>query len=164
MKKIIVNSGDRFGKLIVIKESLTVNKRRRFYCLCDCGNYVTTQLDSLRTNRTKSCGCWNVDINTLVHTSHGKSFSKLYRIWAGMIQRCTNPNNSKYKDYGGRGIRVCDEWMNFESFYEWAVVGYKHPLTIDRINNELGYTPLNCKWSTRKEQCNNRRPRNKVVI
>lgn len=164
MKKIEVNSGDRYGRLVIINEAETVKKRRRFNCLCDCGNYVTTLLDSLRLNRTKSCGCWNVDINTVKHTKHGKAYLRLYRIWAGMIQRCTNPNRSKYKDYGGRGINICPEWMNFEAFYEWAVIRYEYPLTIDRIDNELGYYPENCKWSTLMEQAQNRRPRKKGVV
>lgn len=83
---------------------------------------------------------------------------RLYRIWANMRTRCNNPNFTKYEDYGGRGIKVCQEWQRFELFYEWAMAnGYADTLTLDRIDNDNGYSPTNCRWVTQTEQCNNKR-------
>jgi len=90
--------------------------------------------------------------------THGKSKTRLYSIWAGIKKRCLNPNSQYYKNYGGRGISVCSEWINFEPFYEWAVnSGYKECLSIDRINNEQGYSPDNCQWADRYTQARNSR-------
>ena len=99
------------------------------------------------------------------HLKHGMRNTRLYNIWRAMRQRCNNPRNSRYSLYGGRGISVCKEWEVFENFYQWAMKsGYKEDLTIDRKNTDGNYEPSNCKWSTQKEQQNNRRNNTFVIV
>ena len=153
-------TGKRFGKLTVIKRVHNEkNKHARWLCKCDCGNEVVVQSQSLKKS-TKSCGCLLVEL----HLTHGQAGTRLYNIWNVMKQRCGNPNNHNYKEYGARGISVCEDWKrSFETFQEWAMkTGYNPDLkrgecTLDRINNDGNYCPENCRWVTMKEQCQNRR-------
>ncbi len=129
-----------------------------WFCKCDCGNYSIVCGDNLKNGAVKSCGCLR---HLATRTTHNFSRTRIYTIWCGMKARCFNVNNPRYKDYGGRGISMCDEWNNsFINFYNWSIQnGYKSSLSIDRINNDLGYFPNNCRWTTAKEQANNRRKR-----
>lgn len=144
-------TGCRFGRLVV--ECRLPEKRAKYLCVCDCGAAVIVEGSNLVSGATKSCGCLRSEVASKRSTKHGGCGTRLYRVWSNMIDRCENPNNKEYNRYGGRGIDICFEWrQDFSKFMEWALEnGYKENLTIDRINNELGYCPSNCQWITREE-------------
>lgn len=151
--------GQKFGKLTVVKYAGTDKQRKSLWqCKCECGNYITTRGTSLRFGSPRSCGCLQKQVVAELKTKHGFSRNRLYRIWKNMKQRCYNPKAQKFENYGGRGVRVCKEWNNYENFHSWAMEnGYEEGLTLDRINNDGDYEPNNCRWVTYSEQSLNSR-------
>lgn len=144
-------TGKRFGRLVVTKYL----GNYRWECKCDCGNITKVASGHLNASRIRSCGCLFLD----TIRKHGLTNSRLYNIREGMVNRCYNPSCHSYKDYGERGIGICEEWRNdFMSFYNWAMAnGYKDNLTIERIDVNGNYEPSNCKWITNGEQSRNKR-------
>lgn len=153
-------TGNKYGMLTVV-ERVDIGKPRAWWrCKCDCGNETITSSDMLKRGNTRSCGCLH-EINRYRRHGNGgrKNRTRLYKTWSGMIQRTTNPNDKYFSNYGGRGIGICDEWRkDFVAFKEWADQnGYADDLFIDRIDNDGGYSPDNCRFVTRLQQQNNLR-------
>ena len=143
-------SGQRFNNLTVLKRDEQKGENR-WVCLCTCGKEVSVRLHHLQSNLVKSCGCLPKGSR-----KHGLSKSSIYHIWRAMIHRCTNPKNAYYEYYGERGITVCDRWKSIENFIE--DMGERPPgLTLDRIDNDKGYSKDNCRWATRSQQGHNQR-------
>lgn len=155
MGKIKDLTGQKFGKLQVVKYSGIKNHRAMFECVCDCGNTKIIQGQLLLRGTTRSCGCL-AEHNT-DRTTHGMSKTHIYGVWNTMKMRCYNKNAQRYSLYGARNIKVCDSWKNdFMNFYNWAIAnGYKEGLTLDRIDNNGNYEPSNCRWVDQKVQMNN---------
>lgn len=167
MGKIIDLTGRRFGRLVVLGiAGRTTGKHKEILwaCKCDCGNSASVNGQRLRNGETTSCGCYHRERVHEMSKTHGETKSRLYSIWKAMKRRCYGVNTKVYYRYGGRGITVCDEWRNdFVAFKTWALAtGYQDGLTLDRIDNDKGYSPENCRWASYKEQANNTR-RNHLV-
>lgn len=160
MSKLINLIGKKFGKLAILKQVETDKWGKLYWlCKCDCGNQVVTRGNHLKSGHSKSCGCSTIKHG---HYKDGKE-AKIYKVWARMIDRCINPNNDYYKDYGGRGITVCEKWKgSFETFVK-DMGETPRGKSIDRINNNEGYYKENCRWTTPKQQARNRRSNHQIT-
>lgn len=152
-------SGRRFSRWLVRKRVGSKNGFALWECICDCGSVRSIVSQSLRNKTSLSCGCWEKEYKKALYTTHGLKKHPLYGVWLGMKNRCYNKNKPfPYKDYGGRGIKVCDEWVNnFKQFYDDMIDGYEKGLTLERKDVNGNYEKSNCCWITRSEQAKNRR-------
>ena len=164
MGKFIDLTEQKFGRLFIMHPTKKrCGSSTIWKALCGCGNYTYASVSNLMNGNTKSCGCLQRERTAESHIKHGHAvggrISREYSTWVSMVKRCSDPKEKAYEYYGGRGINVCDRWKN--SFLNFLIDMGKRPegMTIDRINNEGNYELSNCKWSTMKEQCNNRRER-----
>lgn len=147
-------TNQHFNKLTAIKLAYIKNGKTYWECKCECGNTAIVRSDSFQDGSIKSCGCAKHNAKT-----HGFCGTKIYKRWEDMKSRCLNPNNKRFKDYGGRGIKIHQEWLDdFMNFYNWAMAnGYDDKLSIDRIDVNGNYEPSNCRWVTQKIQMRNTR-------
>ena len=152
-------TGQKIGRLLVIRAVRKEAIERLFYeCLCDCGTTKVIGAQNLRRGLTHSCGCLQRERTKEASLRHGMSHTSIHNTWMAMIQRCNDANCKAYPAYGGRGIKVCERWMVFESFLADVGIPPQKGMTLDRYpNNDAGYEPGNVRWATKKEQANNRR-------
>ena len=158
-------TGQKFNRLTVIERAPNgAWHRTRWLCICDCGNRTTVAGAHLKNNHTTSCGCHIRARRRTMNLSHGRSYTTEYHSWAGAKSRCTNPKNPNYPRYGGRGIAMCDAWLNsFETFF--ADMGKQPPGTsLDRIDNGGPYSKANCRWANPFEQAGNKRNNRLVTM
>jgi hypothetical protein len=150
-------TGQKFNLLTVVSLHSVKNGKVRWNCICECGNKTEARSNNLKSGSVKSCGCLRKTNPTI--KTHGLTNTRLYHIWENMKARCYNPNIASFKNYGARGIKICEEWLKDNNmFFEWAMNnGYNETLTIERIDNNLDYCPENCKWIPIGDQPYNKR-------
>lgn len=156
-KKRVDHTGKKFGLWTALAFSRMRNGMTLWKCRCACGTVSVVNIGSLISGDSLSCGCYRRKISRSVRRTHGKSSTRVYRIWKAMLRRCNKSHSSRYQYYGGRGIRVCKRWHKFENFYADMGDPPSEKHSIDRIDNDSHYTFLNCRWATWCEQANNKR-------
>ena len=166
MPRVVDLTGKQYGRLTVLERQGSLNGHAAWKCICKCGKVIVTRSCDLRSGKTTSCGCFHNEMVANITKSHELCGTRIYNIYSDMIQRCYNPKGTGYKNYGGRGIRVCDEWKNDrQQFFDWAKSsGYSEKLTLDRIDNDGNYEPSNCRWATPSEQRVNQRRMKKEAL
>jgi|SRR5450631_309226 len=162
-RRVIDRVGQRFSRLVVL-ERVESDKKVMWRCLCDCGNESIVDSANLADGHSRSCGCLVKDKARENFTTHGLTNIPEHKAWMSMNNRCNNENDRQYVDYGGRGIHICERWLSFENFLEDMGNKPSPQHSIDRIDNELGYSKDNCRWATTKEQANNRRSNRLLII
>ena len=149
-------AGQQFGMLTALAPHAATSQGWMWRCMCACGEECLVLAARMVSGNTKSCGCHKRSVLPKSTTKHGKTRTPTYRIWKGMRNRCNNPNTPRYKDYGGRGIRVCSQWDDFAVFL--TDMGERpHGMTLDRVDNDGDYEPGNCRWATYQQQAANNR-------
>lgn len=159
MGKAVDITNQRYGRLVAIRvtDQRDGAGSQRWLFKCDCGNEKILSINPVRQGRVKSCGC--------LSKPHGKTGTRLHTIWCSMRERCKNDGRPEHENWGGRGITICDEWNDYKVFEQWALNnGYNDNLTIDRIDNNKGYEPTNCRWATYKDQARNTRRNHYITI
>ena len=163
MGKKIELVGLRFGRLVVLDFANKLGNQFCWLCKCDCGNTKIILGTNLKQGYTQSCGCLQKESASSSNSTHRMTKERVHTIWVGMLARCGNPNNPSYKNYGGRGIFVCDKWKDFQSFFADMGDPPSKSHSIDRKDVNIGYEPDNCRWATVIEQANNTRA-NRIVL
>lgn len=149
-----IKAGDKFNKLTAVEFSHRDKNYKQYWLfLCECGNKKVINVNNVKRGLTKACGCMEHKGNRFIHGMKG---TKIYRCWENMKKRCLNKNSPDYHNYGGRGITICKKWMDFKNFFADMKFSPTNK-SLDRIDNNGNYELNNCKWSTQKEQCNNKR-------
>lgn len=154
-------TGNIYGRLIVLERNGSINNKAAWLCQCSCGNRKVVTGDSLRTGNVSSCGCYQRECRGLGNRTHGMTRTGTYRSWQEMKTRCNDPSSISYPNYGGRGITICERWTKFENFLE-DMGERPEGCSLDRKNNSAGYSKRNCRWVSRTTQNGNKR-NNRVV-
>lgn len=150
-------TNQKFGRLTVLEKAYSKNNKTYWRCLCECGKETIKMGHAIKSGHTLSCGCLHTEQLVNRSRTHGMGKTKINYVWLEMKARCNNPKHKRYKDYGARGISYQDTWEHFEAFYNDMKEGYAEGLTLDRIDNNKGYSRDNCRWVSTLTQNNNKR-------
>ncbi len=153
MPSFIDLAGTRSGSLVAVRRAENRKRETMWECICDCGSSHVVRASTIRSGTATSCGC----VERKRYTTHKMSAAPEYAVWVAMVSRCTNKKNPRFKDYGGRGITLCERWKAFENFISDVGLRPSDLHSIDRINNDFGYEPGNCRWSNQSQQMRNTR-------
>lgn len=159
MKKVLIDeTGNRYGKLLVLCRASNLGTKARWHCVCDCGRFKQVTGGHLRSGHSASCGCTAFEKMRIATTTHGMASTPLYKVWKEMRARCNRVSHARFSDYGGRGVQVCATWnTSFAAFEKDVGLQYQAGLQLDRINNDGHYEPGNTRWVDAKTNCRNSR-------